>query len=116
MAVALDNSQLIKAKLSQQKTQQEMAIARQIQETILPQNIDGIEGVEMGAEYYPALDVGGDFYDVHKIDRSRFVVVLGDVSNKGVPAALVMSAASGIITTILTMKPDIAMSDLRPRI
>jgi sigma-B regulation protein RsbU (phosphoserine phosphatase) len=116
VAVAIDNSNLIKDKLRQQKTDQEMAIAKQIQETILPTNIDNITGVDIGAAYYPARDVGGDFYDVIRIDETSFVVVVGDVSNKGVPAALVMSAAAGIIKTTIASNPDISVSELAGRL
>lgn len=112
VAVAIENSDLIKAKLNQQKIDQEMDIARQIQETILPQDIDSIDGVDIGVAYYPAREVGGDFYDLIRVDESRFVVVIGDVSNKGVPAALVMSAAAGIIKSIIKTNPEITVSEL----
>ncbi len=115
VAVAIDNSLLVKDKLKRQKVEQEMAIARQVQETILPQDVDNIEGVEIGAVYFPALDVGGDFYDVIKINEEQFLVVLGDVSNKGVPAALVMSAAAGIIKSAISARPDINVCELAAR-
>ncbi len=116
VAVAIDNSKLLKAKLKQQKVEQEMSIARQIQETILPQNVDNISGVEIGAVYFPAREVGGDFYNIYPLDDKRFFVALGDVSNKGVPAALVMSAASGIISSLLTADPHIEVSLLAERL
>lgn len=112
VAVAIDNSNMIKDKLTQQKIDQEMDIARQIQETILPQDIDSIDGVDIGVAYYPAREVGGDFYDLIRVDDSSFVVVIGDVSNKGVPAALVMSAAAGIIKSILKTNAEITVSEL----
>ncbi len=112
VAVAIDNSLLMKDKLKRQKVEQEMAIAKQVQETILPQDIDSVRGAEIGTAYFPALDVGGDFYDIIKIDKARFVVVLGDVSNKGVPAALIMSAAAGIIKSALDIEPDMSVSQL----
>ncbi|HVP06280.1 MAG TPA: GAF domain-containing SpoIIE family protein phosphatase, partial [Candidatus Acidoferrum sp.] len=112
VAVAVDNSLLIKDKLKRQKVEQEMAIARQIQETILPQDLQKIHGAEIGAIYFPAREVGGDFYDIVKVSDDNFIVVLGDVSNKGVPAALVMSAASGIIKSIIKAQPDISVANL----
>jgi sigma-B regulation protein RsbU (phosphoserine phosphatase) len=112
VAVAVDNSQLIKDKLRQQKIEQDLAVARQVQETILPQDIHNIPGVDIGAVYYPAREVGGDFYDIIKIDKNKFIVVLGDVSNKGIPAALVMSAASGIIKSIIEHLPEISVAKL----
>lgn len=116
VAVAIDNSNLLKNKLQQQKMEQEMSIARQIQETILPADIDNISGTEIGAIYFPARDVGGDFYDVIKVDESVFWVVIGDVSNKGVPAALVMSAAAAIIKTIIDTEPAIGVGALAARL
>lgn len=112
VAVAIDNSRLLSVKLEQQKLTQEFDIARQIQETILPQNIDNIGGAEIGAVYFPHRAVGGDFYNIVRLDDNCFVVVLGDVSNKGVPAALIMSAAAGTIETILETWPDIAINEL----
>jgi len=116
VAVAIDNSNLLKEKLVKQKIEQEIAIARQVQKTILPENIDCIAGVEIGAEYVPAKDVGGDFDDVIRTNNEQFVVVLGDVSNKGIPAALVMSAASGIIKSVLDSEPDVEMSLLAEKV
>lgn len=112
VAVAVDNALMMKETLKRQKVEQEMQFARQVQETILPQNLASVAGVEIGSIYCPAREVGGDFYDVAKIDESSFVVVLGDVSNKGVPAALVMSAASGIIRSLLATNPGIGMAAL----
>ena len=112
VAVALENSQLVHSKLEKQRIDQEMSIAKQVQETILPQDVDNIKGAQIGAVYFPAGEVGGDFYEVLRIDDRRFMVIIGDVSNKGVPAALVMSACSAIIKSILTREPDISVSEL----
>jgi sigma-B regulation protein RsbU (phosphoserine phosphatase) len=112
VAVAIDNSRLMSQKLHSQKIEQEMSIARQVQGTILPSDIDDIEGARIGAVYFPAREVGGDFYDIIQLGNQSFLAVLGDVSSKGVPAALVMSAAVGIIKSVLSMRPDIEVSEL----
>ncbi len=116
VAVAIDNSILMQERLRQQKIEQEMAIARQVQETILPQDINSMPGVEIGAAYFPAQEVGGDFYDLHRLSDTSFMVIIGDVSNKGVPAALVMSAAAGIIKSTLDNTPDIPVNELAGRL
>ena len=116
VAVAVDNSIMMKDQLKQQKVAQEMDIARQIQETLLPTELETINGAEIGAIYFPAREVGGDFYDVIRIDENRFVVVLGDVSNKGVPAALIMSALSGILKSTVLADPHITVSKLVTRL
>ena len=112
VAVAIDNARLLQEQLRRQKIEHEMAIARQVQETILPQELDGIPRVEIGVAYYPAREVGGDFYDIRRLSDREFIVVVGDVSNKGVPAALVMSAAAGIMKSRLDVNPTIAMNEL----
>ncbi len=116
VAVAIDNTLLMRERLQRQKIQQEIAIAKQVQETILPQQLDETPGVEIGASYFPARDVSGDFYDVLKVTDQTFYVVIGDVSNKGVPAALVMSACSGIIKTVVEDNPTISVSQLATKV
>lgn len=116
VAVAAENSNLVKDKLKQQKIAQEMAIAKQVQETILAEDLDHIMGAEIGVAYFPAGEVGGDFYDVLKLSDDSFIVILGDVSNKGIPAALVMSACSGVIKSILDMNPTISVSELAMKV
>ncbi|HDL02855.1 MAG TPA: GAF domain-containing protein [candidate division Zixibacteria bacterium] len=111
-AVAIDNSILLKESLLKQKIEQELTIARQIQETILPDLQSDIEGVEIGTMYRPARYVGGDFYDIIRVNDDGFVLVIGDVSNKGVPAAMLMSAAAAIIRSELMKSPDISPSEL----
>jgi len=111
-AVAIDNSILLNESLQKQKMEQELAIARQIQSTILPDPGISIEGVEIGTLYIPAREVGGDFYDIIKLDDNQFVMVIGDVTNKGVPAALVMTATSAIIRSQLQFAPQITPSQL----
>ncbi len=112
VAVAVENSQLVQEKLEQQKVSQEMAIAKQVQETILPQEINVVDGVEAGAVYFPAGEVGGDFYEILKIDDRQFMAIIGDVSNKGVPAAMIMSACSALIKSTLVRNPNISVSEL----
>ncbi len=116
VAVAIDNARLLEEQLQRQKIEQEMAIARQVQETILPQDVHSLPGVETGVAYYPAREVGGDFYDLHRLSETSFLAMIGDVSNKGVPAALVMSAAAGIIKSILDAEPEIPVNALAGRL
>lgn len=111
-AVAIENSLLVEESLQKQKLEQELGIARQVQETILPDREIKIKGVDLGALYFPARFVGGDFYDIITPDDDNFLMVIGDVSNKGIPAAMVMAATTAIIRTKLTESPDISPSQL----
>jgi len=116
VTVAIENSNLLLEQLARQKIEQEMVIARQVQETILPGGDSELPDVDIGAIYFPAREVGGDFYDIIKIDDHSFLVVLGDVSNKGVPAALIMSACSGIIKSLMATDPTLDVAALAGRL
>ncbi len=71
--------------------EQELRVARLIQQTLLPKELPTIPGWELAVHYQPARAVGGDFYDFFVRPDGRLVVVVGDVTDKGVPAALVMA-------------------------
>jgi sigma-B regulation protein RsbU (phosphoserine phosphatase) len=71
--------------------QNELAIARQIQATIVPGTLPAFDKLRVAAAYYPATEVAGDFYDVVKIDNHRAGFLVADVSGHGVPAALIAS-------------------------
>jgi serine phosphatase RsbU (regulator of sigma subunit) len=75
----------------------EMLIARLIQQTLLPRAIPTPSGWQMAAHYQPARAVGGDFYDFIPFRNGQLGMVIGDVTDKGVPAALVMAATRGIL-------------------
>jgi serine phosphatase RsbU (regulator of sigma subunit) len=93
-AMALQNSRLHQDSLKQQRLQQDLALAEQIQKSFLPQQLPEVPGLEFVAEYRPAYSVGGDFYDVFWLDDRRLGIFVGDVSGKGVSAALLMARIS----------------------
>jgi sigma-B regulation protein RsbU (phosphoserine phosphatase) len=92
-----------------EKMAAELAIARQIQLGILPSDIaasvDGT-GLEVSATLEPAREVGGDLYEVLRLDDGRLFVAVGDVSGKGVPAALFMAVATTLLRTIAQHVPQ----------
>jgi phosphoserine phosphatase RsbU/P len=67
----------------------ELAIARQIQTSTLPQNVPELAGLEIAARYIPMSAVAGDFYDFLLIDKQRIGILIADVTGHGVPAALI---------------------------
>jgi serine phosphatase RsbU (regulator of sigma subunit) len=74
-----------------ERIEQELRIARLIQQTLLPKTLPQLPGYDLAAYYQPAREVGGDFYDFLELDDGRLGLVVGDVTDKGVPAALVMA-------------------------
>jgi serine phosphatase RsbU (regulator of sigma subunit) len=74
-----------------ERIEQELRIARLIQQTLLPKTLPELPGYDVAAYYQPAREVGGDFYDFLDLEDGRLGLVVGDVTDKGVPAALVMA-------------------------
>jgi serine phosphatase RsbU (regulator of sigma subunit) len=83
--------------IEKEKLEKELEISRHIQQSILPVSFPEIRGYEFGALMIPARAVGGDFYTFFKLSKNRLGIVVGDVSDKGVPAALFMALSYSLI-------------------
>src|SRR5229473_4707675 len=82
-----------------ERIEQELRVARLIQQTLLPKDLPALAGWKMARYYQPAREVGGDFYDFISFDDGRLGLVIGDVTDKGVPAALVMATTRSVLRT-----------------
>ncbi len=80
-----------------ERIDQELQVARLIQQTLLPKAVPERPGWQMAAYYRPAREVGGDFYDFLDLPDGRLGIVVGDVTSKGVPAALVMATTRSVL-------------------
>jgi sigma-B regulation protein RsbU (phosphoserine phosphatase) len=111
-ATAIDKLRTIDRQREQQRVAQEFAFAREIQGSFLPQSLPQLAHVQFAAAYRPALNVGGDFYDVLELSPDEIYVVIGDVSGKGMPAALLMAQALSILRLIVIpgISPVVAMA------
>jgi phosphoserine phosphatase RsbU/P len=111
VATAIEKLRAIERQQEQKRLQQEFAFARDIQNSFLPQQLPRQKGLSFAAHYRPARHVGGDFYDVMDMGGTYFFVI-GDVSGKGMPAALLMAQALSTLRLILepTISPAIALS------
>lgn len=78
----------------------EMRVARHIQETLLPKTLPSPSGYAISAYWQPARAVGGDFYDFIEFDDGTLALIVGDVTDKGVPAALVMSTTRTVLRSV----------------
>lgn len=100
-APALRVAQLVREKraqdLERERIEQELHVARLIQQTLLPKELPLLPGWQISSYYQPARAVGGDFYDFLYFDDGRLGLVIGDVTDKGVPAALVMATTRSIL-------------------
>jgi len=83
--------------LRRERIDQQLNVARLVQRQFLPKALPDLPGWQVAAFYRPALRVGGDFYDFIPLDGGRVMVVFGDVTDKGVPAALVMASTHSLL-------------------
>lgn len=89
--------QNIQGELERERMTSELEIAREVQRRLLPTNHFSLEGYDIAAICIPAKEVGGDYYDFIHLGDGKFGMVIGDVSGKGVPAAIYMTLTKGII-------------------
>lgn len=90
-ALAVSNARLHSQLLTQDRMQRDLELATRVQKSFLPDSLPEIEGFEFKQAYKAALDVGGDFYDFIQLGETEWGIVVGDVSGKGVSAALLMA-------------------------
>ena len=100
ISFAIQNERLEKVKADQQRVEQEFHLARQIQETFLPENLPAIAGYELDVRWQTARQVGGDFYDIFALRDGSYGMVIADVSDKGIAAALYMTVTRTLIRSI----------------
>jgi serine phosphatase RsbU (regulator of sigma subunit) len=80
-----------------ERIEQELRVARLVQETLLPKEVPSIPGWELAAHWQPAREMSGDFYDFLPFPDGRLGLIIGDVAGKGMPAALVMAITQSIL-------------------
>ncbi len=127
-AIAIENARLHREEIERQRMEDELAVGRQIQLSLLPARHPKANGWEFATLYQPSREVGGDFYDFFKLagNPNQLGLVIADVSGKGVPAALFMALSRSIIRTrsmsgrhpadVLTRANNIIYKDTRSKL
>ena len=89
------------AAAERERLEQELRVARIIQQTLLPKETPKLPGWKLSTYWQPARAVGGDFYDFIEMADGRMCVIIADVTDKGVPAALVMASARSVLRGVV---------------
>src|SRR5918911_285033 len=97
MAAKLRGQRLEQEIRERERVEQELQVARSIQQASLPKVVPSPEGWKISPFYQPAREVGGDFYDFLELINGRLGIVVGDATGKGVPVALVMANARSML-------------------
>jgi sigma-B regulation protein RsbU (phosphoserine phosphatase) len=100
VAIAIENARLIEKSFEKERLQRELMLAQEMQKRLLPQQLPVFSTVDLKAVSSPALEVGGDYYDLVQISDVLIGFVVGDVSGKGVGAAFYMAEVKGIFQSL----------------
>ena len=100
IALAIETARLHQEEVERQRLEEELAVGRKIQLSLLPKSPPEIPGWEFAATYKSARQVSGDFYDFYYLPERRIGIVIADVVDKGVPAALFMALSRTVIRTM----------------
>ncbi len=128
-APAVRVAQLVRQQESQarerERVEQELRVAQLIQQQFLPRELPDLKGWHVAAYYRPAREVGGDFYDFIELPEGKIGIVVGDVTDKGVPAALVMATTHSLLraeaprlvepSKVLERVNDLIVADMPPK-
>jgi serine phosphatase RsbU (regulator of sigma subunit) len=104
-AIAIENSRLHKSEIEQQRMTKELDLARKIQQGLFPRGNPELSGLDVSGISIPASSVGGDYYDFIQLTPNKLLVVVADVSGKGMSAALYMSKIQGMVQLAAHMYP-----------
>ncbi len=105
-AVAIERARLQIAEIEQQRVATELGVARNIQIGFLPDHAPQPPGYEIAAIWEPARQIGGDFYDFIPLENGRLGIVVADVADKGIPAALYMALSRTTMRLVSTRNPS----------
>lgn len=102
--VSIQNSFLVEQQIEKERLEEEMRLAREIQERLQPQKIPNHPGLDLATLALPSRHVAGDYFDLIKLDENRLLVAIADVTGKGVPASLLMSNLQACLHVMVPME------------
>ncbi len=105
-AIAIENHKLTESQVAAEALERELETARAIQQRSLPASLPEYADIDVAAQLIPAKQVGGDYYNVIKIDEQRTLLVIADVAGKGVPGALIVSTLWTYLTSYFKLTPE----------
>lgn len=108
MAIAMENATMHMELLEKQRMEQELQLGREIQSRLLPSPPVDVEETELAALSVPCYEVGGDYFDFIELPDGDIGLAIGDVSGKGVSAALIMSSVQAALRVAAPIEDDLA--------
>jgi phosphoserine phosphatase RsbU/P len=112
--ISLENARLFQQAIEKQKMEDELLIAKEIQQGLLPESLPKIESFNLAAVNISSKQVGGDYYDIIPLSRQHYVFAIGDVSGKGTPASLLMASLQATIRALVPL--GLSLGELTKRV
>ncbi|WP_374948119.1 PP2C family protein-serine/threonine phosphatase [Mucilaginibacter sp.] len=107
IVVALENKRLFRERLAAERVQREMELAVEVQNMLIPLNIQQQDGVEIASRYMPHQNIGGDYFDFFRLNENEFMWCIADVSGKGISAALLMANFQASLQGLAAIEDDL---------
>ncbi len=111
---ALENARLLEEIIGKERMEEDLRIAAEIQQGLLPRSLPTIHGFDIAAQTIPTHQVGGDCYDTIELGGGRVLISIADVSGKGTPASLLMASVQAAVRALAQL--DLPLDDLTARI
>lgn len=102
--VAIENKRMNKQGIIQERIKKDLEVASEMQKSLFPNDLPSDKRLDLAANYTARHEVGGDYYDFIPINEDEFIICIGDVSGKGIGAAMLMANFQAIIRTLLSFK------------
>ncbi|RPI06731.1 MAG: hypothetical protein EHM64_01780 [Ignavibacteriae bacterium] len=106
--ISIENARLFKTAIEKQRMEDELQIAQEIQQGLLPEKLPAIPQFDIAALTISSKEVGGDYYDVITRKRDEYILAIGDVSGKGTPAALLMANVQAALRALAPLCTSVA--------
>lgn len=105
-AIAIENARLYQVAVEKGRMERELQMAREVQLSLLPRETPQVPGWEFAARWQPAREVAGDYYDFIPLEQGQLGLVIADVSDKGMPAALFMACTRSMVRASVGRAPS----------
>ncbi len=112
--ISIQKTYFLEERIDKERMEEELSIAKSIQQGLLPDPIPEVEGIDLAARNISSREVGGDYFDIARTPDGNFIFAIADVTGKGVPAALLMANLQSMLHVLLPV--DIELYEATDRI
>jgi sigma-B regulation protein RsbU (phosphoserine phosphatase) len=119
VVVAIENKRMAKERIAQERIKKELEVASEMQKLLFPEDLPSDKKMDISAKYLPRHEVGGDYYDFLPLGGDEYIICIGDVSGKGIGAAMLMANFQATIRTLFNYQRfslDFLFSELNKKV